>query len=103
MPGPALPVVIAATIGKAALKKLLKPKKKPPKTKKGRVCKSCKQKVKCFKKPDKADPAEFQRQMQMQEDAINNTNPGDLEKAIKAFKKHGRPSDGAARALVDRI
>ncbi len=62
----------------------------------GKICRNCKQRVKCFKKGKKGNDEEFDRQLEMQEAALNNLTPDELETALKNFK--GRPSDGAARA-----
>lgn len=101
----AAPVIIAGGIlVRLAAKKILKEylKKQSKQTLKrlgkrgGRICKSCKQKVKCFSRKNKGTDEELDRQLEMQEAAVNNMTPDELETALKNFKS--RPNDAAARA-----
>lgn len=97
-------VIVGAILLRLAAKKVLKQylKNQSKQTLKrlgkrgGKICKNCKQRVKCFKKGKKGTDEELDRQLEMQEAALNNLTPDELETALKNFK--GRPSDGNARA-----
>ena len=61
------------------------------------TCADCGE-IDCFSPPDGADPEEFARQLQEQEDAINNMSPDELLNNMRNFRANGRGSgDAAAR------
>src|SRR5688572_27997580 len=97
-------IIIGGILARLAAKKILQQylKKKSKETLKkllkkgGKICKKCKQKVKCFKNKKGKNDDELDRQLEMQEAALNNLSPDELEKALQNFS--GRPNDAAARA-----
>ncbi|WP_414833993.1 polymorphic toxin type 15 domain-containing protein [Afifella sp. YEN Y35] len=57
--------------------------------------------IDCFNPPEGADPEEFRRQLEEQQDTINNMNPDELIRNMDRYKKYGRPaSESANRKLV---
>jgi Novel toxin 15 len=67
---------------------------------KAEPCKDCGE-IKCFEKPDGADPEEFKRQLQEQQDGINRMKPEDLLSNMDKFAQSGRPAgDARARRAV---
>ena len=67
---------------------------------KAEPCKDCGE-IDCFSPPEGADPDEFKRQLQEQQDAINNMKPGDLLNNMQKYASGGRPAgDAAARRLA---
>jgi hypothetical protein len=73
---------------------------KPIPDTKAEPCKDCGE-IDCFSPPEGADPDEFKRQLQEQQDAINNMKPDDILNNIQKYASGGRPAgDAAARRLA---
>jgi membrane carboxypeptidase/penicillin-binding protein PbpC len=72
---------------------------KPIPDTKAEPCKDCGE-IKCFEKPEGADPEEFKRQLKEQQDGINRMKPDDLLNNMDKFAQNGRPS-GDAKARRD--
>ena len=67
---------------------------------KAEPCKDCGE-IKCFEKPEGADPEEFKRQLKEQQDGINRMKPDDLINNMDKFAQSGRPAgDSGARGAV---
>ncbi len=67
---------------------------------KAEPCKNCGE-IKCFEKPEGADPEEFKKQLKEQQDGINRMKPDDLLNNMDKFAQNGRPAgDSSARGAV---
>jgi Novel toxin 15 len=72
---------------------------KPIPDTKAEPCKDCGE-IKCFEKPEGADPEEFKKQLKEQQDGINRMKPDDLLNNMDKFAQNGRPA-GDAKARRD--